>query len=98
MITMKQTAISKDLQNKKLQVIREFDAPLELVWKAWTDSSMLDLWWAPKPWKARTKTMDFREGGSWLYCMVGPDGEQNWARVDFLTVVPNKEFSGIDSF
>ncbi len=62
----KQTTISKDAANKKLIVVREFDAPLEEVWKAWTDSNILDKWWAPKPWKAKTKTMDFREGGLWL--------------------------------
>lgn len=70
----KQTTIAKDAANKKLIVVREFDAPLAEVWKAWTDSSILDQWWAPKPWKAKTKTMDFREGGTWLYSMVGPDG------------------------
>lgn len=69
----KQTTISKDAANKKLIVVREVDAPLEDVWKAWTDSNILDQWWAPKPWRAKTKTMDFREGGMWLYSMVGPD-------------------------
>ena len=67
----KQTTISKDAANKKLIVVREFDAPLEEVWKAWTEKDLLDQWWAPKPWKAKTKTMDFREGGIWLYSMVG---------------------------
>ncbi len=67
----KQTTISKDAANKKLIVVREFDAPLEQVWKAWTDKDILDKWWAPKPWKAKTKSMDFREGGAWLYSMGG---------------------------
>ncbi len=66
----KQTTISKDAANKKLIVVREFDAPLEQVWKAWTDSNILDKWWAPKPWKAKTKSMDFREGGTWLYSLM----------------------------
>ncbi len=48
----KQTTISKDAANKKLIVVREFDAPLEEVWRAWTDSKILDKWWAPKPWRA----------------------------------------------
>src|SRR5687767_5270535 len=94
----KQTAISKDAANKKLIVVREFDAPVEVVWKAWTDSSILDQWWAPKPWKAKTKSMDFREGGIWLYRMVGPDGTESFCRADFETIVENKSYSGGDAF
>ena len=94
----KETTISKDVAGKKIIVIREFDAPVEEVWKAWTDSTILDLWWAPKPWKAKTKSMDFREGGTWLYSMVGPDGTDSWCRVDFKTIVPNKSYEGDDSF
>ncbi|PSR54519.1 ATPase [Adhaeribacter arboris] len=98
MTNNKQTVIAKDLANKKLKVVREFAAPLEQVWKAWTESNLLDLWWAPKPWKAKTKSMDFREGGFWLYCMEGPDGTQSWARADFQTIVPQKSFTAVDSF
>lgn len=94
----KQTTISKDAANKKIVVVREFDAPLEEVWKAWTDKDILDLWWAPKPWKAKTKTMDFREGGTWLYSMVGPDGSESYCRADFKLIVPNKSFTADDAF
>jgi uncharacterized protein YndB with AHSA1/START domain len=95
---MMKTIITKDLRNKRLNILREFDAPLELVWKAWTDSSILDQWWAPKPWKAATKVMDFKEGGHWVYCMNGPEGEQHWARADYEKIVPQENFSGMDSF
>jgi uncharacterized protein YndB with AHSA1/START domain len=98
MILNKETIFTKDLANKKLKVVREFDAPLELVWKAWTDSELLDQWWAPKPWKANTQTMDFREGGRWLYYMEGPDGERHYCRADYQSVIPNKRFIGDDSF
>ena len=94
----KQTSISKDVPNRKIVVVREFDAPLEEVWKAWTDSSILDKWWAPKPWKAKTKKMDFRPGGVWLYSMVGPDGAESFCRADFKTIVPNKSYTGDDAF
>jgi len=94
----KQTTIAKDAANKKITVVREFDAPLEVVWKAWTDKEILDTWWAPKPWRAKTKTMDFREGGSWLYSMVGPDGTDAYCRVDFKTIVPNQSYTAEDAF
>ena len=95
----KQTTISKDAANKKLIVVREFDAPLEEVWKAWTEQDLLDQWWAPKPWKAKTKTMDFREGGHWLYCMMmPPESEKNWGRQNYQKIVLHENFSGTDVF
>ena len=93
-----QTIINTDLANKKIVVTREFNAPLEDVWKAWTERNILDEWWAPKPWKARTKSMDFKPGGRWLYAMVGPNGEEHWARMDFKSIDAKKSYTGQDSF
>jgi uncharacterized protein YndB with AHSA1/START domain len=92
------TIITKDAAASKLRVVREFDAPPELVWKAWTEPEILDTWWAPKPWKAKTKSMEFREGGTWLYSMVGPEGEEHFSRADFTTIVPNRSYTGRDGF
>ncbi|MBR9999709.1 MAG: SRPBCC domain-containing protein [Cyclobacteriaceae bacterium] len=89
---------SVDKENKKINVEREFSAPISKVWTAWTESRILDQWWAPKPWKVRTRTMDFREGGYWLYAMAGPDGTEHWCRADFKSVVPLKSYSGLDAF
>lgn|SRR5690606_18028767 len=87
-----------DKQNKKIKVERSFNAPLDLVWKAWTESEVLDQWWAPKPWRAETKSMDFKEGGQWHYAMIGPDGEKQWCLHDFKSVESKKSFSGLDAF
>ena len=92
------TIISKDVANKRLHITREFNAPVEKVWTTWTESSLLDKWWAPKPWRAETKTMDFREGGLWLYCMVGPDGTRAWCRVDYKTIEPQKKINNVSKF
>ena len=94
----KETIFTKDAANKKIIVEREFDAPLEVVWRAWTESDLLDQWWAPKPWKAKTKSMDFRDGGTWLYVMEGPEGERHWCRADFKNIVPQKTYTGDDAF
>ncbi len=87
-----------DKENKKITITREFAAPVSTVWRAWTESKILDQWWAPKPWKAQTKSMDFRVDGSWHYAMVGPDGEQHFARADYKAITPEKSFTGKDSF
>jgi len=93
-----QTSISKDVANKKIFVVRDFDAPPEEVWKAWTESELLDQWWAPKPWKTVTISMDFRVGGTWLYYMQGPDGSRHYSRADYKSVTPNKSYESLDAF
>jgi uncharacterized protein YndB with AHSA1/START domain len=89
-------SVNKD--NNTITVKREFAAERSLVWDAYTQSEILDQWWAPRPWKARTKTMDFREGGYWHYAMVGPEGEEHWAMVQYKTIRAQEQFTGLDAF
>jgi len=92
------TEIIRDLSNRKLNVTRAFNAPVEKVWRAWTEAGQLDKWWAPKPWRAITKNMNFTPGGFWLYCMAGPNGEKAWCRVDFHTIEEGQSFTATASF
>lgn len=87
-----------DKENSKINVKRSFNAPLELVWHAWTDPEILDLWWAPKPYKVVTKALDFKVGGQWHYLMSGPEGEKQWCLFDYEGIHPFVDFSGIDAF
>lgn len=87
-----------DRKNKKINVERNFDAPIDMVWLAWTKSELLDQWWAPKPWKARTKVMNFKEGEFWLYAMISPEGEEHWSRADFIEIKPKENFSALEQF
>lgn len=87
-----------DKENKTICVKREFNADLELVWQAWTTLELLDQWWGPRPWRAETKTMDFREGGFWLYAMVGPKGEKHWSKADYISIVKQRSFTAKDGF
>ena len=89
---------SVDKKNNTITVKRDFAAELSLVWNAYTKSEILDQWWAPKPWKAKTKTMDFREGGHWHYAMVGPAGEEHWALANYKNIQPKKKFTASDAF
>lgn len=90
--------IEKDPSGKKLMITRSFDAPVEKVWKAWTEAELLDKWWAPRPYRAETKSMDFRVGGTWMYAMVGPEGDKQWCRVDFTAIEEGKSFSADNAF
>lgn len=87
-----------DKSNKTVNVTREFAADKNAVWSAWTEREFLDQWWAPKPWKTDTKSMDFREGGRWLYTMRGPEGEEHWSFSDFTSVSPKDNYQFSDGF
>ena len=87
-----------DMDNVLIHVRKEFTASLELVWRAYTDSEILDKWWAPLPWKTQTKEMNFVEGGRWLYAMVGPEGEKHWSRADYKRIKAGQFFEASDAF
>lgn len=92
------TQVFKDLKAKSILVAREFNAPLHLVWRAYTESELLDQWWGPAPWRAETKHMDFSVGGYWLYAMVSPENEKHWGRMNYLAIDPMKSFEIEDGF
>jgi uncharacterized protein YndB with AHSA1/START domain len=88
-----------DKENLSVKVERSFDAPLDLVWAAWTEAEFLDQWWGPKPYSAKTKVMDFREGGRWQYAMVSPEGQKvAWDLKEFKEIDPRKSFTHLSRF
>ena len=88
--------VNKD--NNTISVQREFDAPVDMVWSAWTEPELLDQWWAPKPYRTKTKFMDFRAGGYWHCAMIGPNNDTHWCRADYSKVETQKSFEGMDAF
>ena len=66
---------------------REFDAPRELVWKAFTESEHLQHWWGPKGFKIVACKVDLRPGGVFHYCMESPDGHKMWGKITYREIV-----------
>ena len=89
---------SVDKENSTIYIKRDFNASLQRVWQAWTTAELLDRWWGPEPWRAETKAIDFREGGYWLYAMVGPEGERHWGRLDYIEIKNEESFRAKDGF
>src|ERR1700761_5136271 len=85
--------ITQDLPGKKVIVTREFNAPPEKVWRAFTEHKILDQWWAPNPFKLETKTLDFKPGGIWHFCMLTPTGERYWWRVSYDAIDPQRSIT-----
>ena len=88
--------VQKDART--ITVERSFNAPLDPVWAAWTEADILCKWWAPKPYQCVIKSLEFREGGRWLYYMQGQEGDRHWCFFDYETVRPKSFFSGSDAF
>jgi uncharacterized glyoxalase superfamily protein PhnB/uncharacterized protein YndB with AHSA1/START domain len=85
-------------ESNSIHIKREFAADIDLVWDAWTKSELLDLWWAPKPYRAETKSLEFHVGGTWLYAMVSPENEKQWCKADYKAIEEKKSLSWLDAF
>jgi uncharacterized protein YndB with AHSA1/START domain len=73
---------------ERMTVTRIFDAPRELVWKAWTDPKYVIEWWGPKGFTSPVCKMDLRVGGKFLICMRTPDGHEFWNGGEYHEIVP----------
>lgn len=91
-------SITADVQTNRLTIRRSFDAPKTLVWDCYTKADLLDQWFAPEPLTARTKSMEFREGGHWHFAMIDPDGTEYWARFDYDRIDPTDSYRARDAF
>ena len=88
--------VDKDKQT--VSITKQFDAPRDMVWDAYTTPDLLDQWWAPKPMTSRTKVLEFREGGRRFYAMVSPDGQERWAVQQYRSITPKTNFKFFNAF
>ena len=79
-------------------ITRVFDAPRELVWKAWTEPDRLMHWWGPKGFTMRDCKMDLRPGGVFHYCMRSPNDQEMWGKFVYREIVPPERLVFIVSF
>lgn len=70
--------------DREIVLSRVFDAPRELVYRAWTDPEHIQRWFGPKGFSCTTHAIDMRVGGMWRFDMIGPDGTLYPNRMTFL--------------
>lgn len=63
------------MNDRVVTMHRTLNAPLSLVWEAWTKAEHIANWWGPNGMKSEVEELDFREGGSWKYTMMMPNGQ-----------------------
>jgi uncharacterized protein YndB with AHSA1/START domain len=83
---------------RPFSITRKFNAPRELVWKAWTEREHLMKWFGPKGFTMRTAKMDFRPGGIFHYCLCAPDGKEMWGKFNFREIVAPDKIILVNSF
>jgi len=66
----------RPLGNRTVTLKRTFNAPIKLVWEAWTQPEHIAQWWGPKGMEIKVVEHDFRVGGKWKYTMEMPDGNE----------------------
>lgn len=90
--------MSTNVESKALVIERVFDAPQELVWKAWTEPERFKQWWGPREYSCPVAEIDFRVGGKFLQSMRGPDGKDIWGIGTYKEIVPLERFVVANSF
>jgi uncharacterized protein YndB with AHSA1/START domain len=63
----------------EILITRLFDAPRDLVWRAWTEPEFVMQWWGPKHYTSPSCKIDLRAGGKYLFCMRSPEGKDFWS-------------------
>jgi uncharacterized protein YndB with AHSA1/START domain len=69
------TNILAEPGKQEILITREFDAPRELVFKAFTDPELVPQWWGPRRLSTEVDKMDVRPGGQWRF--INRDAEGN---------------------
>jgi uncharacterized protein YndB with AHSA1/START domain len=82
----------------ELVITRVFDAPRELVFKAWTDPECLAQWWGPKGFSLEVTGLDLRPGGIFLGSQRSPEGHVMWGKFVYQEITPPEKLVFIQSF
>ncbi len=92
------TNTDQNQTTNELVITREFNAPKELLWKAWTDPEHCKRWWGPKNYTSPVCNIDLRVGGKYLSSMRSDDGLDIWSTGVYREIIPFKKLVLTDSF
>jgi len=91
-------AASKQSTDNEFVITRVFDAPRELVFKAFTDPEHMKKWWGPKGFTVIASKMELRPGGIYHYGMRAPDGSTMWGKFVYREIVAPERLVFVNSF
>jgi uncharacterized protein YndB with AHSA1/START domain len=81
------TSIDAEVRERELVITRLFEAPRDLVFRAWTEPDRAARWWGPQGFVTTYCNMDVRPGGTFRVCMRSPEGIEHWKQGIYREVV-----------
>ncbi|MHA7057657.1 SRPBCC family protein [Aquimarina sp. M1] len=85
-------------KNRTITINRTFNAPIRLVWEAWTQSEHIAEWWSPKGGKTTIVEHNFKVGGKWKYIMPMPTGKEFIAEGEYTEIVEFEKIVSLANF
>jgi uncharacterized protein YndB with AHSA1/START domain len=93
--------INDHTQTFDVVITRVLDAPIEEVWKAWSDPSYVRRWWGPTGFTSPSAEMDIRVGGASLVCMRAPEeygGQDMYNTWTYTRIDPHERIEFVSNF
>ena len=87
-----------DKSNRTVTIKRTFNAPIQLVWEAWTKPEHISQWWSPKGMVTKIIEHSFKIGGKWKYAMPMPGGKEFIAEGEYIAIVEFEKIISLASF
>jgi uncharacterized protein YndB with AHSA1/START domain len=88
--TTSETATVSLPTDEQMLITREFDAPRELVFRAYTTPELVKRWWHANRGEMKVAEIDLRVGGRWRYASTTPDGQEVAFHGEYREIVPNE--------
>ena len=82
----------------QILIMREFDAPRHLVYKAWTTPELVKRWWHANRGEVTSAEIDLRVGGTWRYVGESPDGQGVAFHGEYRELVPNERIVSTEAY
>lgn len=92
------TELTSHVNGKQVTITRDFQAPQDLVYRAFTEAEQIVKWWGPVGFTTRVTTMDVRPGGIWHYCMSSAEWGDAWGLATYIEVSPTDRLVYTDAF
>ncbi|MEL6988768.1 MAG: SRPBCC domain-containing protein [Bacteroidota bacterium] len=87
-----------EFANRTVTIERILDAPIDIVWEAWTNPEHIALWWSPKGVKTIVEIHEFKIGGHWKYIMPMPNGKEFIAEGIYTIIEPKTRIKSSADF
>ena len=83
--------MESNTKDREITITRTLNAPVDLVWEAWTTPEHIAQWWGPNGFTNTISKMDMQPGGEWVLVMHGPDGTDYKNKSIFKEIIPHKK-------